>query len=90
MPKYRKKLSIIGAVQITDKWFDGDHPNPLHPIGTLEHPVKILPQLRMVEIYTFEGVRYGCVDDWLITDVQGEMYFFKSDIFEAIYELVEE
>jgi len=39
--QYRKKPVVIEAVQITDEWFDGDHPNPLHPIGTPDRPLVI-------------------------------------------------
>ena len=81
--KFRKKPVVIDAVQITDEWFDNDHPNPLHPIG-----VMIYPRERLVEVRTLEGVMRGNIGDWLITGVKGERYFCKPDIFEMTYEKV--
>lgn len=74
---------VIDAVQITDEWFDGDHPNPLHPTG-----VVYAPMTRTVHISTLEGEMVGQVGDWLITGVQGGLYPCKPDIFAATYELV--
>lgn len=81
--KFRKRPVVIEAVQITDEWFDNDHPNPLHPIG-----IMLYPQKRQAEITTLEGVMFGNVSDWLITGVKGERYFCKPDIFEQTYEQV--
>jgi hypothetical protein len=77
MAKYREKQVVIDAVQITDEWFDGDHPNPLHPVGVI-----IDPLVRAVVIKTLEGEMVGNVGDWLITGVKGELYPCKPDIFE--------
>lgn len=79
--KFRKKPVVIDAVQVTDEWFDGDHPNPLHPKGLLINPVA-----RTVSIETLEGTMLANVGDWIITGVQGEKYPCKPDIFEATYE----
>lgn len=38
----RLRAENAKAVQITDEWFDGDHPNPLHPLGMLIDPVRRL------------------------------------------------
>ena len=67
--KYRKKPVVIEAIQITDEWFVGDHPNPLHPSGFIIDPLK-----RVIEIPTLEGVMEGRVGDWIITGVKGEKY----------------
>ena len=83
MAKYRKKPVVIEAVKITKEWFDGDHPNPLHPIGVI-----IDPKRRIVIINTLEGDMVGNEGDWLITGVKGEKYPCKPDIFEKTYELV--
>ena len=84
MPKFRKKPIVIDAVQITDEWFDGEHPNPLHPVGVVIHP-----HTRCVLIVTPEGQMRGDIGDWIITGIQGERYPCKPDIFEATYEPVE-
>jgi hypothetical protein len=83
--KFRKKPVVIDAVQITDEWFDGYHPNPLHPRGLVMDP-----RTRTVEIKTLEGVMVGNVGDWIITGIKGERYPCKPDIFAATYEPVEE
>jgi len=88
--KFRKKPVVIEAVQITDEWFDGDHPNSLHLIGTPERPLVIYPLMRVVKIGTLEGRMTANVGDWIITGVKGERYPCKPDIFEMTYERVEE
>jgi hypothetical protein len=82
--KFRKKPVVIEAVQITAEWFDGDHPNPLHPMGLWIDPV-----MRLVQIPTLEGMMLGGEGDWLITGVKGERYPCKDDIFRITYEPVE-
>lgn len=82
--KYRKKPIVIDAVQITPEWFEGDHPNPLHPVDVL-----IDRNRHRVEIKTLEGVMIGWIGDWIITGVQGEKYPCKREIFEQTYEAVE-
>jgi len=89
MPKYRKKPVVVEAVQITNEWFDNDHPNPLHLIGTPEHPLVIDPLMRLVRIGTLEGIMTASVGDWIIIGVKGERYPCKPDIFEMTYELVD-
>lgn len=81
MPRYRKKPVVIDAVQITDGWFDAEHPNPKHPTG-----VVLNPGSRTVHISTLEGEMVGQVGDWIITGVKGERYPCKPDIFAATYE----
>jgi hypothetical protein len=85
--KFRKNPVVIEAVQITDEWFDGDHPNPLHLSGrdVVTDPVK-----RVVLIDTLEGKMVGGLGDWIITGVKGERYPVKDDIFKMTYERVEE
>lgn len=79
--KYRKKPIVIEAVQITDATFDDDHPNPEHIPGVIYDPVK-----RQAIVNTLEGVMVGCLGDWLITGINGEIYPCKDDIFKATYE----
>ena len=81
MSKYRKKPVVVEAVEITAAWFDGDHPNPLHPVG-----VVIDPRARVVVIETLEGAMRGEVGDFIITGVKGERYPCKADIFAMTYE----
>lgn len=83
MPRFKKKPVEVEAVQITEAWFDGTHPNPLHPAG-----VQIDPVTRSVRVHTPEGVMVGAIGDWIITGVKGEKYPCKPDIFEATYTAV--
>jgi hypothetical protein len=39
---------------------------------------------------TLEGGHIVCPGDWIITDIKGEKYPCKPDIFEKIYEKVQE
>jgi hypothetical protein len=82
---FRKRPVVIDAVQITDEWFEGDHPNPLHLRG-----VSMDLTARAVFIDTMEGRMRGDVGDWIITGVRGERYPCKDEIFRATYEPVAE
>lgn len=81
MARFVKKPIVIEAVQITDEWFDGEHPNPLHPQGVTMDPAE-----RAVFIDTLEGRMRGDIGDWLITGVEGEKYPCKNSVFVASYE----
>jgi len=87
--KVRKKSVIVDAVQITEEWFDGEHPNSLYLVATPNSLATVNPRKRCVEIETREGVMVGNVGDWIVIDVNGEMYLCKADIFEKTYEPVE-
>ncbi len=41
-------------------------------------------------IPTLEGLMTAREDDWIIKDIQGDIYLCKPDIFEATYTPVEE
>ena len=41
-------------------------------------------------IDTIEGGHIVCPGDWIITGIKGELYPCKADIFNAIYEKVDE
>ena len=81
---FKKKPVIVDAVQITEQWFSGDHPNPLHPIGVL-----IDPKYKVVEVKTVDGSpNIGQVGDYLVTK-NGEMTVCRGDYFRHTYEEVE-
>jgi len=87
--RYRRRPIEVEAVQITDEWFDGEHPNPLHPISKKVEMVIIDPVKRRVEIRkTFEDTMIGNVGDWIITDINGETYPIKDFVFKKTYEPV--
>ncbi len=57
----------IDSRQVTDSWFDDEHPNPLHPIGTKDRPIIIDPIKRVVEFPTDKGVFIAGVGDTIVT-----------------------
>ena len=58
---------FIDSRQVTDEWFDGTHPNPLHPIGTRDKPIIIDPVKRVVEYHTSRGIVLAKVGDVIVT-----------------------
>jgi hypothetical protein len=81
--KYRKKPVVIEAVQYTKSnryqinAFMGVY--PWHDNNNNE-----------LIIETLEGPLKASVGDYIIKGIKGELYPCKSDIFEAIYEKVDE
>lgn len=75
--KFRKKPVVVEAVQ----WFKhGDHPAIVALATASPH---------CGWIYTLEGGHVVSPGDWIITEVNGEHYPCKPDIFEATYEPIE-
>lgn len=74
MPKYRKKPIVIEAVQ----WFPEKKIDGVYVIGLEGY------------IETLEGEMIVRPGDWIITGVKGEKYPCNPDIFEMIYEWLEE
>jgi hypothetical protein len=93
MPKFRKKPVIIEAMQFatTEAVLE---PSYLDKFETWMREKD--PQQRyhysgnQLLIPTLEGILAANVGDWIICGVKGELYPCKPDIFEAIYELVDE
>jgi len=84
--KYRKKPLIVEAVQVTDEWFDGEHPNPLHPADVR---LVYCPFNRTVIVATQSGEIEACVGDWIVWGVENEVYPVVQSVFEKTFELVE-
>ncbi len=79
--KYRKKPIVIEAVQWTGDNF-GDLTELMHnAYGVYD---------KKITITTLEGVMTADIGDWIIKGVKGEFYPCKPDIFEEIYEKVEQ
>jgi hypothetical protein len=81
--KFRKKLVIVDAVQVTNEWFDGKTANKFKPFG--DH-IAINTVNRTIEVTTPEGVMKAKIGDWIITNMKGEKYPCKPDVFELTYE----
>lgn len=86
MATYEKRPETITADQITDEWFTGPHPNPLHPVG-----VKFVPNEK--KVLTFSKVRgeevSGTVGDYVVQDPDYGLTIVPKDKFEEHFRLVE-
>ena len=91
--KYRKKPVVIEAFQ-----YDGDIVNINAPdwaieainSGTMFYDAEDSdsPPCELF-ISTLEGIHHVSVGDYIIQDVNGELYPCKPDIFEKTYEVAE-
>jgi hypothetical protein len=91
MPLFLKKPVVIEAVQILYENYDAilelfyasENPdnNSIY-MGWGQIPI-------FVEVTTLEGKMRGDKEDWLIREVNGELYPCKPDIFEKTYEPAE-
>lgn len=88
--RYRKRPVVIEAVPVADAlrsageaW--GDLPSWL--FDAYDESVVVFAS-DAVLIYTPEGQMRGEVGDWIIKDVQDELYLCKPDVFAATYEEV--
>lgn len=85
MTKYRKKLVVIDAWQLTKENVEVGIPDwiDLDTVHIFDGGVLF------VEIVTLEGVMQASEGDYIIKGVQGEFYACKPDIFEQTYEVAE-
>ena len=86
--KYRKKPVVIEAVQFKDT---EETILELSELGL--DPVRIDyadSSNPILKIETIGGLMNATEGDYIIKGSQGEFYLFKQDIFEEIYEKVEE
>jgi len=83
--RFRKRPLEIDAFQLTEEFFTGEHPNPLHP---KDSRIVYNPLLRVATIETLEGVMTASIGDWIITGIAGELYPCRNDIFEKTYERI--
>lgn len=84
--KYRKKPVIIDAWFFKDQWSE----KPEWLIEARDHGEAEFGY-REIFIKTLEGTMKACCgEDYIIRGVHGEIYPCKKDIFEEIYEPVEE
>lgn len=88
MKRYRKKASSIEAWQVTlhapypDWLFDAIHKNnEARFVGN---------DLEIYTPYSLEGVLIARLGDYLITDESGNIFAYKPDIFDSMYEAIDE
>lgn len=80
MPKFRKKIVELDAVQFTG----GNG----HEIASFSDDVAQFDGGELI-IKTLEGDLRVSPTDWVVRGVKGEFYPVKSDIFDQLYEPVE-
>lgn len=83
--KYRKKPIVIEAVQWTNK--EGSLA-AIHVLGC--RPIFAADGTSNLIIETLEGNHLVYVMDWIIKGVTGDFYPCKQDIFNKIYESIED
>jgi len=71
---------MVEACQLTDEILDAQHPSDLHIPGVVYDPKN-----RCAYIDTPEGRMRAAVGDYIVRNQNGDLYFCKSDEFEAIY-----
>ena len=94
MGKYRKKPVVIEAFQFTaDRRYNNlEWPEWLNYAWNFEDTEPgaffCVDGSKTVYIRTLEGVREVTPNDFIIQDIQGELYPCKPDIFEQTYDEV--
>ena len=90
MPKFRKKLVVIEAVQNTRENMKSDHSPQWLKDAAIRETVTWGHGTGELYIKTLEGVMTADPGDWIIRGVQGELYPCKPDIFAATYEAADD
>ena len=85
--KYKKKPVVIEAI----KWNGTpESTNEIKEAFMGFRSIAYNPVSNKLIIETLEGTMAANPDDWIIKGIKGEIYPCKPDIFNAIYEAVEE
>lgn len=91
MQKYRKKPVEIEATQLhmsnMDSLIEQMRRDGYEVESFSQPPMRAISGLK---IKTLEGTMQAIFGDWIIKGVQGEYYPCKPDIFEKIYDKVDE
>lgn len=89
MAKYRKKPVVVEATRLTKEICEEN--NSLSKPYTVDGRVMYISyDYDGANIETLEGAMRADIGDYVITGIKGEKYPCKPDIFEAIYEKVDE
>lgn len=91
MGKFRKRPVVIEAWQWLGRGFETDTPAWVfdYSHGVSKSQVRV-QQDGTLSVPTLEGNMTAQIGDWLIQGVKGEIYPCKPDIFEQMYEPVED
>lgn len=93
--KYRKKPVEIEAYQLTKERFnylvDAEFPHDIPKWFQDSFDKKwYVKDIDFIYIITLEGEHKASIDDWIVKGIKGELYPLKPNIFDLIYEKVEE
>jgi len=100
MGKYKKRPIVIEAFQMTKehRWDNSEWPQWLLDAWSKKPGVGALwvgsdfpdseGTLRLC-IGVLEGVHVVDYDNWIIRDIKGELYSYRPEIFEQIYESID-
>ena len=83
MERFRRRVTVVEAMQLTDEVFDGPHPNNLHIPGVLYDPTSRTASLSKNAV--------GGLGDWIVREPDGHLYlhlYHRSGPFEGVYEPV--
>ncbi|MEA2722609.1 MAG: hypothetical protein QOH59_380 [Gemmatimonadales bacterium] len=87
MPRFRKKPVVIEATQ----WWPGTAVDGVLDLTQAQNITRDgQPMQAGAYVETLEGPMKVSPGDWIITDVAGEKYPCKDEIFRQTYDLVEE
>ena len=91
--RYRKKPLVIEAIQMTQErtWDDADWPGWLKVAAQKtsgDEGALWRGSDNSTYIHTLEGDMEVKLGDWIIRDVQGELYPCKPHVFARVYEEV--
>lgn len=87
MSRYKNKPVVVEAFQYDGDFInrDGDYYVPHWVADELASGNMYFKNAGELYIKTLEGEMYVSVDDYIIKDVQGEIYPCKPDVFEQTY-----
>lgn len=95
MPKYRKKPIVVEAFRYDGDLIDinGNYYVPDWAIEAFEKDVLFYDEHNdhpfELFIKTLEGINHVSVGDYIVKGTQGELYPCKPDIFEQVYEEID-
>jgi hypothetical protein len=89
MARYRTKVELVRAWQLTDEALDASYPSDMHIKGVIYSPVERCAFIRTQRnnIHVHACVHVG---DWIIRGEDGELSKCEAADFPGRYELVKE
>lgn len=89
LKKYKKKPVVIDAVRFSGSSTHVEHIETWMATGEYIEPELIACDITDMHISTLEGVMTVKPGDYIVKGIKGEFYPCKPDIFEEMYDEVE-